>query len=85
MPVTLTNTSTTASLSVSAIAITGVAASDYTETDNCVSAGSIAPGGSCTINVTFTPSAKGFRSASTSITDNGGASPQAVALTGTGT
>ena len=85
LPVTVSNTSTTTALHVTAIAISGVAAKDYTESDNCVSAGSIAPGGSCTINVTFTPSAKGFRSAAMSITDDGGGSPQNVALTGTGT
>ncbi len=85
LPVTVTNASTTTTLSVTAIAISGVAASDYQESDNCVSAGSIAPGGSCTINVTFTPSGKGFFSAAMSITDNGGSSPQSIALTGTGT
>jgi hypothetical protein len=35
--------------------------------------------------VTFTPSAKGKRTASVAITDNGGGSPQLVALSGTGT
>jgi phospholipase C len=84
LPVTVTNASTTATLSVTSVAISGVAATDYKETDNCVSAGTIAPLASCTINVTFTPSAKGFRSATMAITDNGGASPQNVALTGTG-
>ena len=85
MPVTVTNASTTTALHVTGIAISGVSKSDFTETDNCVSAGSIAPGTSCTINVTFIPSAKGVRSAALSITDDGGSSPQTVALTGTGT
>jgi hypothetical protein len=85
MPVTVNNVSNLTALHVTAIAISGVAAKDYTESDNCVSAGSIAPGSSCTINVTFTPSAKGFRAATMSITDDGGGSPQNVAITGTGT
>jgi len=85
LPVTLTNTSTTTSLQVTGVAVSGVNAADYTESDNCVKAGTIAPGGSCTINVTFTPAAKGFRSATLGVTDNGGGSPQNVALTGTGT
>jgi hypothetical protein len=34
--------------------------------------------------VTFTPAATGARSASLLISDDGGGSPQAVALTGTG-
>jgi phospholipase C len=84
IPMTLTNTSGTTSLNVTGIAITGTGASDYTESDNCTK-GAIAPGGSCTITVTFTPSIKGFRSATMSISDDGGGSPQNAALTGTGT
>jgi len=39
-----------------------------------------------TVNqVTFTPSAKGNRTATLSVTDNGGASPQKIAVAGTGT
>jgi phospholipase C len=84
-PMTLANTSSTTSIHVTGIAITGAAASDYTESDNCTNQSSIAPGGSCTITVTFTPSVKGFRAATMSISDDGGGSPQNVALTGTGT
>jgi two-component sensor histidine kinase len=43
------------------------------------------PGGSCTIQVTFTPKAKGKRSATLEVNDNGGGSPQKVGLIGTGT
>jgi hypothetical protein len=35
--------------------------------------------------VVFDPTANGARSASLSVTDNGGGSPQTVALSGTGT
>jgi hypothetical protein len=34
--------------------------------------------------VTFTPTATGTRSASVSVTDNAGSSPQTIPLTGTG-
>lgn len=84
LPITVTNASTTTALHVTGMTITGASSADFTESDNCVSAGSIAPGASCTINVTFTPSVKGSRTASLAITDDGGSSPQTVDLTGTG-
>ena len=83
-PITVTNASTSSSLNVTRVAISGNNASDYTESDNCVTSSPIPPGGSCTITVTFTPSVKGYRTASVSITDDGGGSPQAVSLTGFG-
>jgi len=45
------------------------------------------PGGgtSCTINVTFTPTAAGARSGALTVTDNATNSPQTASLTGTGT
>lgn len=55
---------------------------DFAETNNCGS--SLGAGKSCTIRVTFTPTATGSRSAWVAITDNGGDSPQRVALSGTG-
>jgi len=60
---------------------------DYSETDNCLSApynGSLAINQSCTINVSFTPTATGTRAATLSISDNATGSPQVVALTGIG-
>jgi hypothetical protein len=42
------------------IKILSVAAgSDFSETDNCASSSPLAPGGTCEINVTFTPGAAG--------------------------
>ncbi|PYX46501.1 MAG: hypothetical protein DMG79_16195, partial [Acidobacteria bacterium] len=46
---------------------------------------SIAAGASCTISVSFKPTATGRRTASVSVSDNGGGSPQKVSLVGTGT
>jgi hypothetical protein len=82
VPVQLTNVGTT-TLSITQIAITGADAGDFAETNNCGT--SVPAGGSCTIKITFKPTAKGQRSANLSISDDGGGSPQMVALTGTGT
>jgi hypothetical protein len=43
----------------------------------------VAAGASCTINVTFKPTAGGTRTGAVTISDNASASPQTVALTGT--
>ena len=82
VPVQLTNVGTT-KLSISQIAITGTDGGDFGETNNCGT--SVPAGGSCTIKVSFKPTAQRQRSASLAISDDGGGSPQTVALTGTGT
>ncbi|PYX94241.1 MAG: hypothetical protein DMG71_13120, partial [Acidobacteria bacterium] len=69
-------------LLISSMALTGANAADYAQTNNCAS--SVAPGASCTIAVSFTPSATGTRNASLAITDNAPKSPQKVSLTGSG-
>lgn len=79
--VMLTNVGTTA-LAISTVAIAGTNAADFAETNTCGT--SVAAGKSCSISVTFTPKAAGARSATLRITNNGGASPQAIALSGTG-
>ena len=75
--VTLSN-SGSAALSISSFAITG----DFGQANNCGS--SLAAGSSCTINVTFTPTAAGTRNGTLTITDNASNGPQTVSLTGTG-
>jgi hypothetical protein len=80
--VTLTNTGAT-SLTVKLIFITGANAGDFSETNNCPL--TVAAGGSCSITATFTPTATGSRTASISVSDTGGGSPQYVSLSGTGT
>ncbi|HUI42284.1 MAG TPA: choice-of-anchor D domain-containing protein [Terriglobia bacterium] len=79
--VILTN-SGTAALNVSAISLSGANLAEFAETNDC--AGSVAASSSCTIGVTFRPSAEGKRTATLSIKDNAPGSPQSVALAGTG-
>jgi hypothetical protein len=80
--ITLNNTGNSI-LTVSSLAFSGTNATEFAETDNC--GGSVAAGASCTINVTFSPTATGTRTGTLSITDNATspASPQIVTLTGT--
>jgi hypothetical protein len=70
-------------INITGIAITGTDAGDFAETNTCGK--SLASGASCFIKVTFKPLAKGKRTADVSIYDNGGGSPQAAKLIGTGT
>lgn len=72
-------------LTVSQISIQGTNPGDFTEVDSCnVGAGALLAQSKCTIDITFTPTATGARSAVLTVTDNGGASPQTVQLSGTG-
>jgi hypothetical protein len=80
--ITLTNKGSV-TVNISGIAITGVDAGDFAETNNCGK--SVAAGASCFIKVTFKPLVKGKRTADVSVYDDGGGSPQEVGLTGTGT
>jgi hypothetical protein len=80
--ITLSNKGS-ATVSISGITVTGANNHDFAQTNTCGS--SVASGASCFITVTFTPSAKGKRTASVSVSDNGGGSPQTVGLAGTGT
>jgi hypothetical protein len=71
-----------AALSISSIGVTGADASDFSLKSACGS--SLLPGASCSVSVTFTPTAGGSRTASVSITDTAPGSPQSVSLGGTG-
>ena len=82
--VTLTN-SGNAALTIHSIALSGPNSGDFHQQNTCPSSSStLAVGASCTINVTFTPTATGSRSANVTITDKASGSPQSVALSGTG-
>jgi len=80
--VTVTNTGDGA-LTIRAIRITGVAAGDYTQSNNCLR--TIEPGGSCAISVNFTPHGYGVRTATLTLSDDGLGGAQSIALRGTGT
>lgn len=83
LEVMLTNLGTSAMSIISpGITISGTAAADFSQTNTCGT--SVGAGLSCTITVTFKPSKTGTRSATLIINDNGGASPQKVPLSGTG-
>ena len=83
--VTLTN-SGNAALTIHSIGLSGPNSGDFHQQNTCPSGSStLAAGASCTISVTFTPTADGSRSASLTITDNASGSPQSVALSGSGT
>ena len=75
--VTLTNNQATA------ISIAGIATSaPFAQTNNCGT--SLGVGASCTVNVTFTPTAVKYYSSSLTITDNTATSPHVVSVTGNG-
>jgi hypothetical protein len=79
--VTLTNGQSVI-LNISNIGFTGTNSGDFSQTNTCGS--SVAAGGTCTISVSFKPSASGTRSAALSITDDAENTPQTVSLSGTG-
>ena len=79
--VTLTNNGS-APLSITSVGILGNNAGDFSQTNSC--SGIIAPGGYCTIAVTFGPTATGSRSATLAVNDNASGGQQTVSLSGTG-
>jgi putative Ig domain-containing protein/ASPM-SPD-2-Hydin domain-containing protein len=57
---------------------------DFTEVNDGCSGLTLAPGTSCTVAITFKPTATGTRTAAFTLTDNAAGSPHTVPLTGTG-
>src|SRR2546426_4473041 len=82
LPILTLSNSGTASLSIASIAITGANSADYAQANHCGS--SLAAGSSCNIDVTFSPTAVGTRTASLTVTDNDSGSPQTASFTGSG-
>lgn len=77
LPVTLTNVGTTA------VSIRSIGANtDYRASNNC--GASVASKGTCTIDVTFTPSFSGNRPGALSVSSSDDASPERVDLVGKG-
>jgi Abnormal spindle-like microcephaly-assoc'd, ASPM-SPD-2-Hydin len=69
-------------LNITNLTFSGTNSGDFSQTNNCGS--SLDPGGTCTINVTFTPGGLGMRTALLNVNDDGPNSPQTASLTGTG-
>jgi len=82
MMITLHNVGS-ATMNIWQISIAGANAADFSKTTTCGS--TLAAMSSCTVTVTFKPTATGARSASVLFSDDGGGSPQAIGVTGTGT
>jgi len=80
--VTLKNNSTAIVKNI-VVSITGAGASSFAQTTAC--GATLAAGASCTISVTFKPTATGAVTATLSVADSDASSPQTAALTGTGT
>ena len=85
--INVTNTGN-AQVTISSVALSGTNSADFGVSNSCpLSPSTLAPGptgNSCSISVTFTPSAGGARSATLTITDSDPASPHTVTLSGTG-
>jgi hypothetical protein len=85
MVATLTNNSSTASLTGITPTITGTNPSDFAIGTGANACGAtLAASASCNIYVTFTPASATSFSATLSVADNGGNTPQTATLTGTG-
>jgi len=79
---TLTNSGDTTLHITAPISIAGPNAGDYSARGDC--SATVAAGASCAITVTFRPSTNGTRTATLTLADDAGDSPQQVALTGRG-
>ncbi|MGA2630073.1 MAG: SBBP repeat-containing protein, partial [Terriglobia bacterium] len=69
----------------SPLSITDITSSsaDFTQTNNCI--GTVAPGsGTCTLNLTFTPSTLGAETAQVTFTDDAANNPHVLTVTGSG-
>jgi hypothetical protein len=80
-PETVTSTGSNPVL-INSVALAGTNAADFSQTNSCGS--SLAAGANCAINVSFTASQLGQRSAFIAITDSTQGSPHSVPLSGVG-
>jgi hypothetical protein len=79
----VTNGSSSTTVDLLGISVQGTNRTDFAEANTCGS--TLGPGASCSIAVTFTPTAAGARRAFVWIKNDGGGTTQEVILTGTGT
>jgi hypothetical protein len=83
VPTTVTLTSSgTQTLDVTGIAISGAVNNNFTQTNNC---SSVPVNSTCSINITFAPTATGPQSATVQITSSAVDSPAAISVSGTAT
>lgn len=80
-PIKVTNNGAT-TITFTSIGVTGTNVANFGQSNNCGT--SLTVGSSCTINVTFNPTAAATYSAAITLNDNAANSPQSVSLTGTG-
>jgi hypothetical protein len=83
LAVTLTNTGDVPVM-VDADTLGGADAADFTKSSDGCSRHAVATGGSCSINLIFTPSAAGARRATLAIDDNASDGPHNVVIAGNG-
>lgn len=76
------NNTGTANLTISSITATGANAADFTVTSHCTSP--LIAGGSCAVDVTFTPSTTAAETAAVTFTTNAASSPDHTNLAGLG-
>ena len=81
--VTLTNTGNV-TLNIASIAVTGANAGDFSLAPAGSCGATVAVHDTCTVNVTFTPSAAGSRNAAVTLTDDALDSPESITLSGQG-
>jgi hypothetical protein len=80
VPITIANAGSS-TITISSVTLTGPAMSDFSVPNNCVPA--LGAGKSCTINVSFSPTQPGTRSATISVADSAPQSPQTIMVSGT--
>jgi hypothetical protein len=73
----------TAPVRISSIILGGANPNDFSMTDTCTPPATYAVHANCVLNLVFTPSVAGTRTASITITDDAPNSPQTVSVTGT--
>jgi len=82
--ITVMNTGT-AGLFINSAATKGANPLDFTQVDDGCSGLTLPAGTSCSVSITFSPTASGTRSATFILTDNAANSPQTVPITGSAT
>jgi hypothetical protein len=75
----------TAAASLSAVALSGTDAGDFTTSGTCSAGANLAANASCTVIVQFEPTAIGSRSATLQVTASNAGNPASIALSGTAT